>query len=96
MAHYVYLVRWTSQGAKELKAAASRDEEFAKQVSASGGKVVTFLHTMGPYDAVVVAELPSDEAANLLALRTATRGYVTTLTLKAWTNAEFTELLKKL
>jgi len=95
MPHYVYLARWTGQGTKELKESANRSEMFAKDVAALGGKVIAFLHTMGPYDSVVVTEMPSDEAANTAALRTAMKGYVSTLTLKGWTNAEYAELLKK-
>ncbi len=95
MAHYVYLGRWTSLGAKELKDSASRSDAFIKEVASLGGKVVSFLHTMGQYDAIVVAELPSDEAANIAALRVAMKGYVSTVTLKGWTNAEYAELVKK-
>lgn len=94
MAHYVYLARWTGQGAKELKDSANRADAFAKDINSLGGKVVSFLHTMGPYDTVVVADLPSDDAANTVALKVAVRGNITTLTLKGWTNAEYAELLK--
>ena len=96
MAHYVYLARWTHEGAKELKESPVRGEAFAQEISSLGGKVVSFLHTMGPYDAIVVAELPSDEAANTAALRVAMKGHVSTTTLKGWTMAEFAALVKKL
>ncbi|MGI0054603.1 MAG: GYD domain-containing protein [Thermoplasmata archaeon] len=95
MPHYVYLGSWTSQGAKDLKDSGKRAEAFTKEITAMGGTTIALLHTMGPHDVVVVAELPNDEAANLLALRTASKGFVSTLTLKGWTNVEYVELLKK-
>lgn len=96
MPHYVYLARWTSQATKELKDSANRAESFSKDIIGAGGKVVSYLHTMGPHDAVVVADLPTDEAANVVAMKVAMRGNLTTLTLKGWTGPEYAEMIKKL
>lgn len=96
MSHYVYLARWTNQGVKDVKMAGNRMDAFSKDVASVGGNVVSFLYTMGPYDCVAIVNLPSDEAANIVALRAGMRGAATTVTLKGWTNAEFLELAKKI
>jgi len=96
MPHYVSLVNWTEQGIRTVKDSPKRSETFRKAVEASGGKVVTLLFTMGPYDLVAVTELPSDEVGNELALRLGMQGNVRTLTLKGWTESEFSKLAQKL
>ena len=96
MPSYVFLVSWTAEGIKAVKKAPERRDAFRKTVEDAGGKVLLHLHTMGAYDAVTAVELPSDEAANTLALRSGMQGFVRTTTLKGWPAAEFNELIKKL
>jgi uncharacterized protein with GYD domain len=79
-----------------VKNAPARQEAFRKAVEGSGGKILVALHTMGAHDFVAVVELPSDEVANLLALRSGQQGFVRTTTLKGWTDAEFAQLIGKL
>ncbi len=95
MPHYVLLGNWTEEGIRQVKQGPKREEAFHKAVEAAGGKVVVDLHTMGAYDFVVVVELPSDEALNLVALRTGQLGFVRTTTLKGWTAPEFAQLVQK-
>jgi len=96
MPSYVVLVNWTAEGIKAVKKSPERAESFRKAVGEAGGKVLSFLHTMGAYDLVVAMELPSDEVANQLALRTGMQGFVRTTTLKGWSSAEFADLVRKL
>jgi uncharacterized protein with GYD domain len=96
MPYYVVLGNWTEEGIRNVKQGPQREETFHKAVEAAGGKVLLDLHTMGAYDFVVAVELPSDEAANLLALRTGSHGSVRTTTLKGWSASEFAQLVKKL
>jgi uncharacterized protein with GYD domain len=96
MPAYVFLVNWTAEGIRTVKQSPARGEAFRKAVEQAGGKVLLFLHTMGTYDVVAAAELPSDDVANQLALRTGMQGFVRTTTLKGWTAAEFAELTRKL
>jgi len=96
MPHYVVLVNWTAEGIRAVKKSPERGEAFRKSVEQAGGKVLSFLHTMGTYDLVIAVELPSDDVANQLALRAGMQGFVRTTTLKGWTAAEFAELVRKL
>lgn len=96
MPSYVILVNWTAEGIRAVKQSPARADAFRKAVEKAGGKVLSFLHTMGTYDLVCALELPSDEVANELALRTGIQGFVRTTTLKGWSSAEFAELVRKL
>ncbi len=96
MPTYVLLGAWTEEGVRQLKQAPSRAEAFRKAVEAAGGKVLLDLHTLGTYDLVTVVDLPSDEALNVVALRSAQQGFVRTTTLKGWTLPEFGQLVQKL
>lgn len=90
------LGNWTEQGIRNVKQGPQREETFRKAVEAAGGKVLLDLHTMGAYDFVVAVELPSDDVANAIALRTGQQGFVRTTTLKGWTGPEFAQLVQKL
>ena len=96
MPRYVVQVNWTAEGIRHVKQSPERGEAFKKAVEQAGGKVLSFLYTMGTYDLVVAVELPSDDVANQLALRTGLLGFVRTTTLKGWTQDEFTDLVGKL
>ncbi|HLM70460.1 MAG: GYD domain-containing protein [Candidatus Lutacidiplasmatales archaeon] len=96
MPSYVFLVTWTAEGIRGVKQSPARGEGFRKSVEQAGGKVLSFLHTMGAYDLVIAVELPSDNVANELALRAGMQGFVRTTTLKGWSSAEFAELARTL
>lgn len=96
MPHYVTLANWTDQGIRAVKDTPKRADALRKAVEGSGGKLVMLLYTMGNYDAVAISELPSDEAANEIALRIGMQGNIRTLTLKGWTEAEMAKVVQKL
>lgn len=96
MALYAVLVNWTEEGIRSVKKVPQRTEQFRAAVEAAGGKVVSFLHTMGAFDAVASVELPTDEVANELLLRWGAQGFARTTTLKGWSTAEFTKLAERL
>ncbi len=92
---YVTLFKWTEQGVKDIKNAPARFQA-SKQLSESmGGKVLGLYVTMGEYDIVAVTEGPSDEVAAAVALSIAARGNAKTTTMRAFTEAEFSEIAKK-
>ena len=49
--------------------------------------------TMGQYDAVLITEFPNDEAGAKFALSAGALGNVTTETLKAFTEAEYRNII---
>ncbi|HET8576424.1 MAG TPA: GYD domain-containing protein, partial [Methylomirabilota bacterium] len=74
----------------------TRLEAAKNSVRQMGGEIKAFYLVMGHYDAVVVSELPDDEAATRFALATAARGYVRTETLRAYPEAEYRKIISAL
>jgi len=93
---YAVLASWTEEGIRTVKQSPQRSEALRAAVEAAGGRVVSFLHTMGTYDIVATLELPSDEVANTILLRSGLQGFVRTTTLKGWTGDEYAALIQKL
>ncbi len=94
MPTYVTLFRWTEQGVKDLKNAPARFEASKKLTESMGGKVIGLYVTMGEYDIIAVTEGPSDEVAAAVALSIGAKGNAKTKTLRAFTEKEFSEILK--
>jgi uncharacterized protein with GYD domain len=60
-----------------------------------GGKMIGLYVTMGDYDIVAVTEGPSDEVASAVALSIALKGNARTTTMRAYTESEFAQIVKK-
>ena len=96
MQTYVILMNWTEQGIKNIKGVPERIEMAAKALEAAGGRLVAWYALMGQYDALAIAEGPSDEAAVAQLLALNMLGNIRTTTLKAFPREEFAQILKKL
>lgn len=95
MPHYVTLVKWTDRGVQEIMDAPQRFTGVVKMVENMGGKIQIF-STMGEYDFVAIAEVPSDEVAMQAALQLESGGNARTVTMKAWTLDEAAKIIAKL
>ena len=95
MPTYVTLYKWTDQAARDVKNALARFQVSKKLAESLGGKILDIYVTMGEYDVVVVSESPSDEVAAAIALSIASKGNVKSLTMRAFTEGEFAEIVKK-
>ncbi len=71
-------------------------EAAKKGAEAVGGKIIGFYAVLGEYDYVSVAEMPSDEVGMSFMLALGAMGNVRTTTLKAFTEQEFAEIVKKM
>ena len=89
MPAYVALVNFTDQGAKELKLVAERVREMQNAGPQAGVKLLGWYLTMGPYDAVAIAEAPDDETMAIGLLRVSGEGRIRTTTLRAFPLEEF-------
>lgn len=96
MPHYVSLIRYTQQGAAKIKESPARLDAAKKAAEGAQGKVHAWYLTMGKYDAVLISEFPSDEAAARFMLSTGALGNVTTQTLKAFTETEYRKIVGSL
>jgi uncharacterized protein with GYD domain len=95
MPTYVTLFKWTEQGMKNIKDAPARFQASKKLAESLGGKNVSLYVTMGDYDIVAVTESPNDEVAAAVALSIASKGNAKTTTMRAFTESEFADIVKK-
>lgn len=96
MPHYVSLLRYTQQGAAKIKESPKRLDAAKKAAEAAKGKITAWYLTMGKYDAVIISEFPDDESAARFLLSTGSLGNVTTQTLKAFSEAEYRNIVDSL
>ena len=96
MPTYIGLYKLSDQGIKNVKDMPQRIEKAIEASEAMGGKVLGVYSVLGEYDLVSIAEFPNDETVLTLALALGSQGNVRTTTLKAFTKAEFAEIVKRL
>ncbi len=96
MPTYITLMRFTQQGAQNIKESPARLDAAKKAFKAMGGELKHFYLTFGQYDGVIIAEHPNDETAAKLALATGSQGNVNTETFRAFTEDEYRKLIKSL
>lgn len=96
MPTYITLFRYTQQGIQTIKDGSARLDAGKAAIQAVGGKFIGFYLTMGQYDAVLISELPDDEAAARLLLAQGALGNVRTETLRAFTEDEFRRIIAAL
>lgn len=96
MPTYVVLANWTDQGIRNIKESPRRLHAAKKAIEAAGGKMIGFYLTMGKYDEVLIIECPSDEMAATMGLSTGSQGNIRTETLKAFSEAEYRNIIAKI
>jgi uncharacterized protein with GYD domain len=96
MPHFVTLVHYTQQGIAKIKESPARLDAAKKAAESVGGKIHGWYLTMGQYDAVLISEFPSDDAAAKFTLASGALGNISTETMKAFTEAEYRKILSSL
>jgi uncharacterized protein with GYD domain len=96
MAHYVTLMRWTTQGIAGLPAWRERVEEGERIIEEAGGKLVGVYVTMGQYDVVEIFEAPDDGIAIEILMKLQRFGAEHTETLRAFTRDEAEQIIRRL
>jgi len=96
MPTYITLLRYTQQGIEKIKDGPTRLEAAKQSIRAMGGEIKAFYLVMGQYDAVVVSEAPDDETVARFVLANGARGFVRTETLRAFTEAQYREIVGQL
>jgi uncharacterized protein with GYD domain len=96
MAHYVSLMRWTSQGRMGLPAWRDRVEDGERMIEEAGGKLVGVWVTLGRYDVVEVFEAPNDDVALEIITKLQASGGEVTETLRAFTREEAEAIIRKI
>ena len=96
MARYITLITFTEQGIKTIKDWDKRIAPGRDRMQKAGGRLIDAYLTLGQYDAVVIAEGPSDEMALRSALEYGLAGTGRSQTLRAFTESEAMSVIKQL
>ena len=96
MAQYIMLADWTEQGIRNVKDSPGRLDAAKELCRKHGAEITAFFMTMGGHDMVVILQAPSDEAVAKVALALGSGGNVRTETLKAFSEAEYRQIVQTL
>jgi len=96
MPTYITLLRWTSEGIKNVKESPSRLDAARKAFQAAGVTMKDFYMVTGRYDMVIIFEAPDDTTLAKATLAIASKGSVQTETLRAFTENEYRKILGSL
>lgn len=96
MPTYIVLASFTDKGAHDIKDTVGRSDKFKDMANKARVTVKDMYWTLGPTDVIAICEAPDDEAATALSMSVASRGYVRTQTLRAFTSVEVEKILGRL
>jgi uncharacterized protein with GYD domain len=97
MPSYVMLEQFTDQGIRNVKDTTKRAAAVRGEIAGKFGvKITDMVWTLGPYDLIVTAEAPNDEAMAQCAVSIAQLGNVKIQTLRAFHAPEVEAMLAKL
>ena len=94
MTRYVSLLRFTSQGVRNLKQSAARAAAFRKAVEKAGVKVEAQLWTTGAYDGILILSAANETKALNAISKLASAGNVSTQSLRAFEAKEFAAIVR--
>ena len=96
MATYFMLVRYTQKGIGNVKQSPARLDMAKTSFRDLGAQLKEFYLVTGRYDIIVVAEAPNDETIAKCALDLASKGNVTTETIRAFKEDEYRKIIAAL
>jgi uncharacterized protein with GYD domain len=95
MIRYAALLRFTEQGAKNIKKSTSRAAEFCEAAAKADVTVEGQYWTTGPYDGLLIFSANDENTALRCLAALAAAGNVRTETLRAFTAKEFEAIAGK-
>jgi uncharacterized protein with GYD domain len=96
MPTYIVLLNWTEQGIRNAKESPQRLDAARELGRKFDLEIKSSYLTMGAYDLVALVEAPDDQAMAKFALALAAGGNVRTMTLRAFPEAEYREIMQAL
>jgi len=93
MPTYISLIKYTQQGISTTKESSGRLDANKEILNRFGSELKAFYLTMGQYDIVTISEAPDDTVAANVALTVGSAGNVTTETMRAFTEDEYSEIV---
>ncbi len=95
MTRYISLIKFTAQGAKNIKKSTARARAFDKAAARAGVKIEGQYWTMGAYDGVLIISADNERKALHCLTELASSGNVSTETLPAFVDREFDSIVGK-
>ncbi len=95
MAINIVLWKLTEQGMRNIKDSPNRLQAGIKAFEAAGGKMLGAYYTVGEYDLVTIGEIADEKAGLAHTLTMNMSGNVKSVTMRAFTPAEFAEIIAK-
>jgi uncharacterized protein with GYD domain len=96
MQTYIFLVRFTEQGLRNIKDTVNRADAFKKMAAKAGVTIKVLCWTIGRYDVIAVFEAPDDQSAAALSFSVSSLGSVRTEILRAFSFEEMSGILAKM
>jgi uncharacterized protein with GYD domain len=93
MATYLIFINWTDQGIRTVKDSPKRLDGAKKTLKEMGGELKGFYMLQGSHDAVLIAEVPSDEQVAGFVLKVGMAGNVRTTTMRAYSEQDYRKIL---
>src|SRR5207245_3091081 len=93
MPTYISHINWTEQGIRNAEHSTKRIDAVKKQLKELAGELEAFYMTQGTYDALLIYEIPNDTILAKLLLQVGSAGNVRTTTVRAYTEAEYREIM---
>lgn len=95
MARYITLLKFTEQGAKNIKKSTARAHAFDKLAAKAGVKVEGQYWAMGRFDGVLILSASDERKVLHMLTELAAQGNVRTQTLQAFTDTEFDSIVRR-
>ena len=96
MTTYICLAYWTQKGIEAVRESPSRLDAVRESWEQEGIVLKDFFMTVGQYDLALVIEAPDDAALAKALLTTASNGAVRTTTLRAFSEAEYRQIVRSI
>ena len=95
MPTYIVLGQFTDQGVRNVKDTSKRADAAKELAKKLGAKVLDLYWTIGRYDLALILDAPDDETMVAFGLSAGKLGNVRTETLRAFSQAEINQILKR-
>lgn len=95
MARYISLLRFTEQGAKNIKKSTGRAHAFINAAKKAAVTIEGQYWTTGAYDGVLIINADSEEKALHCLMELAAAGNVRTETMQAFVDSEFDAIAER-
>jgi uncharacterized protein with GYD domain len=96
MPNYVMLANWTDQGMRNIEESPRRIDTARKSLEEMGGHFLSVFMTMGLYDVVITYDAPDDAVAARFSLLLGKLGNVRTVSLKAFPEEAYRQIINSL